>query len=190
MSLPSQTEGAGNTGCTLHPRSREQRAQKTRSRAYRFSGGNPAFPAQWFYAYSVLSPAIRPWVVTVTGGVLTADLTPALRRQDHTYSPYASAPSRLSAHPRPPLPRPALLTLRNAPLSGTGCKSYSAIQVSEKQKYFCKEGWTIRISGANEVEVICPSGSHTGITLPDPIRRRRPCRPPNKNGAARPRRSQ
>jgi hypothetical protein len=122
--------------------------------------------------------------------LLDANLTPALRRQDHTYSPYASAPSRLSAHPRPPLPRPALLTLRNAPLSGTGCKSYSAIQVSEKQKYFCKEGWTIRISGANEVEVICPSGSHTGITLPDPIRRRRPCRPPNKNGAARPRRSQ
>ena len=105
MSLPSQTEGAGTTGCTLHPRSREQRAQKTRSRAYRFSGGNPAFPAQWFYAYSVLSPAIRPWVVTVIGGVLTADLTPAMRRQDHTYSPYATTAfvmRRLRVHRIPP----------------------------------------------------------------------------------------
>jgi hypothetical protein len=32
-------------------------AQKKRTRAYRFSGGNPAFPAQWFTAYFVLSPA-------------------------------------------------------------------------------------------------------------------------------------
>jgi hypothetical protein len=32
---------------------------KKRTRAYRFSGGNPAFPAQWFTAYSELSPAIR-----------------------------------------------------------------------------------------------------------------------------------
>src|SRR5216683_3782564 len=27
-----------------------------RTRAYRFSGGNPAFPARWFTAYFVLSP--------------------------------------------------------------------------------------------------------------------------------------
>jgi hypothetical protein len=29
-----------------------------RTRAYRFSGGNPTFPAQWFTAYTVLSPVI------------------------------------------------------------------------------------------------------------------------------------
>ena len=29
---------------------------KERTRAYRFSGGNPAFPARWFTAYSALSP--------------------------------------------------------------------------------------------------------------------------------------
>jgi hypothetical protein len=44
-----QTEGAGNTGCTLHPRSRVQSENSKGTRAYRFSGGNPAFPAQWFY---------------------------------------------------------------------------------------------------------------------------------------------
>jgi len=53
---PPQTEGAGKTGCALHPRSRVQSAQKKRTRAYRFSGGNPAFPAQWFTAYTALSP--------------------------------------------------------------------------------------------------------------------------------------
>ena len=33
--------------------------QKKRTRAYRFSGGNPTFPAQWLYGLYALSPAIR-----------------------------------------------------------------------------------------------------------------------------------
>ena len=45
----AREEGAGKAGCALHPRSRVQSAQRKRTRAYRFSGGNPAFPAQWFY---------------------------------------------------------------------------------------------------------------------------------------------
>src|SRR3954469_7190570 len=46
---PLQSEGAGKTGGALHPRSRVQDWVKKRTRAYRFSGGSPAFPAQWFY---------------------------------------------------------------------------------------------------------------------------------------------
>jgi hypothetical protein len=47
---PRNTEGAGKTGCALHPRSRVQiRNKRKRTRAYRFSGNTPAFPAQWFY---------------------------------------------------------------------------------------------------------------------------------------------
>src|SRR5712691_4745930 len=53
---PLKEEGAGKAGCTLHPRSRVQTCTKKRTRAYRFSGGNPAFPAQWFTAYNALSP--------------------------------------------------------------------------------------------------------------------------------------
>src|ERR1700681_2914793 len=46
-SMPSQErEGAGKAGCALHPRSRVQTCTKTRTRAYRFSGEHPAFPAQ------------------------------------------------------------------------------------------------------------------------------------------------
>jgi hypothetical protein len=61
-----------------------------RTRAYRFSGGNPAFPAQWFTAYSALSPVTglschrHPREV-----FLPANLTPASGRQDHTASPSA-----------------------------------------------------------------------------------------------------
>ena len=47
LSLPSiETEGAGKTGCALHPRSRVHLRKKTRTRAYRSSGSIPAFPAQ------------------------------------------------------------------------------------------------------------------------------------------------
>ena len=119
--------------------------QKTRTRAYRSSGGNPTFPAQWFTAYHVLSPAIRPWVVTVIDGVLTADLTPALRRQDHTLSLVRLSAVRPTAPPRPPLPRPASVTLRDAPLSGTGFRKYRSdlgpaqANTSENQNYFYQD---------------------------------------------------
>src|ERR1700687_3126598 len=86
----NEQEGAGKAGCALHPRSRVQTCTKKRTRAYRFSGGNPAFPAQWFTAYSALSPVIglschrHPREV-----LLPANLTPASGRQDHTASPSA-----------------------------------------------------------------------------------------------------
>src|ERR1700676_591608 len=51
---PWKVEGAGKAGCALHPRSRVQNADRRRTRAYRFSGGNPAFPARWFTAYFAL----------------------------------------------------------------------------------------------------------------------------------------
>ena len=63
---------------------------KKRTRAYRFSGGIPAFPAQWFTAYSALSPVTglschrHPREV-----LLPANLTPASGCQDHTVLPYA-----------------------------------------------------------------------------------------------------
>jgi hypothetical protein len=44
---PQKKEGAGKTGCALHPRSHVPSCtSKKRTRAYRFSGSSPAFPAQ------------------------------------------------------------------------------------------------------------------------------------------------
>ena len=56
VTLQKEQEGAGKAGCALHPRSRVHECTKKRTRAYRSSGGNPAFPAQWVTTYSVLSP--------------------------------------------------------------------------------------------------------------------------------------
>ena len=45
-----------------------------------------------FTAYFVLSPVSRGSVATVASRILPRRLTPAYGRQDHTTSPYASAP--------------------------------------------------------------------------------------------------
>src|SRR5712671_711627 len=91
---PEITEGAGNAGCALHRRSRVQNCKK-RTRAYRFSGGNPAFPAQWFYG--LLRALLGDQAcLTPSSALLIADLTPASGRQNHTTSPYASGRARLA----------------------------------------------------------------------------------------------
>ena len=41
--------------------------KEMRTRAYRFSGGNPAFPARWFTAYFALSP-VTGFFATVACG--------------------------------------------------------------------------------------------------------------------------
>jgi len=60
---PQKIEGAGKTGCALHPRSHVQRCTwQKRTRAYRFSGSSPAFPAQWFYSLYRALPG-ETWLV-------------------------------------------------------------------------------------------------------------------------------
>ena len=78
---------------------------RKRTRAYRFSGGNPAFPARWVTVYSALSPVTglschrRPRKV-----LLLANLTPASGRQDHTASPSAPPALVVRKAARPPHP--------------------------------------------------------------------------------------
>jgi hypothetical protein len=59
-----------------------------RTRAYRFSGGNPAFPAQWFYGLFRAHPGDRA-LLPPSPARLSASLTPASRCQVHTASPSA-----------------------------------------------------------------------------------------------------
>src|SRR6202035_3372110 len=120
---PSQSEGAGNAGRPMRPRAACAGVAVERTRVIRSHRNHPAFPAQWFTTYTVLSPVIG-FLATVVGGVASTDLTPASRRQDHTSSPSAlaspvkraAASTALRPPPRAPRPRRS----RNAPLSGTG----------------------------------------------------------------------
>jgi hypothetical protein len=64
--------------------------KKKRTRAYRFSGGNPAFPAQWFYGLFRALLGVPGFLATVASGSSTR-LIPASGDQDHTTSPSAFA---------------------------------------------------------------------------------------------------
>ena len=62
------------------------------TRAYRFSGGIPAFPAQWFKAYNALAPVTGLCCHRRRREVLPpADLTPASGCQTHTSLPSTTA---------------------------------------------------------------------------------------------------
>ena len=108
--LPSPKEGAGNAGCALHPRSRVQCAREVRTRAYRFSGNTPAFPAQWLYGLCRALPGDEFVFVTVIGELTTypRPVGPTcLRRfdtsngcQDHTILPYAAPVFANRLHPK------------------------------------------------------------------------------------------
>src|ERR1017187_4481476 len=114
-----------------------------RTRAYRSHRNHPAFPAQWFTAYFVLSPATglschrRPREVLLPG-----NLTPASGCQDHTTLPSASCAlvSRtLRVHRSPP----HVCDDHEAPLMAKrDGEDIAVICVSDKQKYFCKRGLT------------------------------------------------
>ena len=56
---PRNSEGAGKTGCLLHPRSRVRFAQTKRHTSIQGSGSIPAFPAQWLYGLLRALPGER-----------------------------------------------------------------------------------------------------------------------------------
>src|SRR3984957_6642696 len=89
--LPLRTEGAGNTGCPLHPQPRVQSVESTRVSHHRFTGTPGISCAMVLTVSFVLSP-VTGLVVTVASGVTSTNLTPASGRQDHTTSPSAKAP--------------------------------------------------------------------------------------------------
>ena len=125
-SLPE--EGAGNAGCTLHPRSRVQTVRKKRTRAYRYSRNTPAFPAQWLYGLCrallgdefVLSPSLANLRLIKPGRVdfASAQLDTSNGCQDHTVLPYATTSFVLravTAHGKPPCEHTSRPTLPRPP---------------------------------------------------------------------------
>ena len=94
--FPQQKEGAGKTGCTLHPRSRVQTAQKN---AHEHTGSAETLrpsPRNGFTTYSVLS-LVTGFLATIVSRALPQNLAPASGRQNHTTSPSASRAVRQSA---------------------------------------------------------------------------------------------
>src|SRR5882757_3874370 len=117
--------------CTRGPVCKRRRK---RTRAYRFSGGNPTFPAQWLYG--LLRALLGDQAcLTPSPALLIADLTPASGRRNHTTSPYANS-AIVKGTAASTASRPTLMTLANAPLKGRDGLDMHLIWVRRKQKYF------------------------------------------------------
>src|SRR5881394_495380 len=83
--LTLETEGAGNAGCALHPRSRVPKCVRKAHTSIQGSGGSPTSPAQWLYGLLRALPGERAFLPPSLAEDSTS-LTPASRRQDHTTS--------------------------------------------------------------------------------------------------------
>jgi len=93
----------------------------------------------------VISPAIG-FFATVARSVLTANLTPASRRQDHTTSPSASKTPSSEAPPASIASNPASVTIAIRPSSGVDGRGYKVICDFGKPEYFFGRDWTRQIS--------------------------------------------
>jgi hypothetical protein len=116
--------------------------KKMRTRAYRFSGEHPTFPAQWFYGLYRALPGDRAFCHRRLHGYFRKSLTPASRRQDHTTSPYVSAPFVKGASAST-APCPASVTIASRPSEWDRMgQSVAMICPTAKAEYFFTQGWT------------------------------------------------
>jgi hypothetical protein len=113
---PKEQEGAGKAGCALHPRSRAQNAHSKRTRAYRFSGNTPAFPAQWFYGLLRALPGDRAFLPpSPAGSFASRELDASVGAPGpHGFAVRAACARRLRAA-RPPHPTARFVTIASRP---------------------------------------------------------------------------
>jgi hypothetical protein len=121
-----RAQGRPGARCTRGPVCKSSKQKRTR--AYRFSGSSPAFPAQWFYGSFSCSPRRdHSLFVTVVPRKreLPENLTPAIGASGpHDFAVRVSR-ARQSQPSRPPLPAPTSVTMANAPSLGTGWQGIS-----------------------------------------------------------------
>jgi hypothetical protein len=115
------------------------------------------FPCAMVLTVYTCSPRRSGLGLSPSLALLSANLTPALRRQDHTILPSASAPFVIGASASIAA-RPASVTIANRPSEWDGMANHIAQFSLLKNRNIFAEGAghaTIR------TRVICPSGSHT-----------------------------
>src|SRR5258705_1523189 len=108
---------------------------KKRTRAYRFSGGNPAFPAQWFYGV-LRAPGLFDTVICASSRRLDASIG-ASERHDLAVRISVIRPARFRAPDAAAstASRSAFVTCAR-PSVGRTMRDMHLIWVERKQKYF------------------------------------------------------
>jgi len=135
-------------------------ARKKRTRAYRFSGGNPAFPAQWFYGLFRTLPGDRAFLPPSPAKVAFRELDASVGASGPHDFAVRIGRSRLQHHQRPPHPVPTSVTIAKRPSDRDGTTvDIDLIWVRREAEYFCKGDWT---PGSKN----CPSGKSPDGTVP------------------------
>jgi hypothetical protein len=151
----SKEEGAGKSGCALHPRSHVQCASKESAHEHTGEAENtPAFPAQWLYGLYRALPGESELLATIAPGRRLASQgldasNPGVRttRLRRTLQHRSSArKKRATTLPRPPQPVPTSVTTADVPSCGTGCPQEAGDLGQKKTNYFYKGDWTAQIS--------------------------------------------
>ena len=193
---PSEIRGRRESRVPNAPAASRAKVESTRVSHYRFTGNAPAFPAQWFTAYSVLSP--------VTGSFATVACA-SYRRLDASVGTSGPHDFAVRFRQRPSCvakastaSRPALMTLRNAPLIGTGWLEGTTIsdfrkeiflgqdrapQISlnplkklafRRRRFGAVEGRTREMNRCELIKLICPGANHRRCCAIAGCGRRRP----------------
>src|SRR6266704_289360 len=116
----SKSEGAGNAGCALHPRSRVQNCRKLRTRAYRAAEAIRHSLRNGFTAYNVLSP-VNGFLATVAPEKLASQELDASAEASgpHVFAVRSRA-VRYRHYQRPPHPIPRFVTVMIRPSERDG----------------------------------------------------------------------
>jgi hypothetical protein len=122
---PQKIEGAGKTGCALHPRSHVQmhKAKNAHEHTGSAEAVRPSLRNGFNSLFSCSPRRDQSLFVTVAPKKreLLANLTPAIGASGpHDFAVRLTRCSS-KALPRPPLPAPTSVTMANAPSLGTGC---------------------------------------------------------------------
>ena len=102
---PSKTEGAGKTGCALHPRSRVQLRTENTHTSIQVQRKHPAFPAQWLYGLLRALPGERLFCHRRSPrSLLLSELDASTAASGPHDFAVRFMRARLRTHPRPPHP--------------------------------------------------------------------------------------
>ena len=144
---PLGTEGAGKTGCALHPRSRVPNAQTKTHTSIQVQRRQSGLPCAMVLTVSfVLSPVTGLVCHRRLRKLPSANLTPASGRQDHTTSPSASA-SPVSRAAASIASRPYVRDVRVTPLCvGRDARDIDSIWGGGEAESFLSEDWTGQIT--------------------------------------------
>src|ERR1700736_2832593 len=117
-----------------------KKCTKKRTRAYRFSGGNPAFPAQWFYGLFRALPGDRAFLPPSPAKVAFRELDASVGASGpHVFAVRITRRSSSSASAST-ASRPAAVTIATRPSVGRDSESYSSDLGFGKTEIFLQRG--------------------------------------------------